>query len=506
MRLRAAIIKVVEENRNTAESEHCTVVTTKVKRGREIIMSMIGDWDVLCFESDHIVYDLAICDADGILLEKPSARTKVGIEITSQEVSQGLGRKKPIITQISPVVQFHNIREQIGSSQHNASVEFAIPKSRMFGKSSVTFVYSVKIFLNQQLVKVINADKILDQRRVVLQHYAKNSFEYNIAALKETIFAGDSLLLDFKSNNALRGIGQWDSKVTAFTQCPGHDFSAPKFTVFARPTFDAGNSVSGGTDLMNVTTITKTIKSGHSDDIEGDKGKTELTTMAHVPTPGVVCQLEQTATVTGKLAGDYELSVLQDGMHIPGSPWKIQILALHSDPSKTSFIPLKFLRADKPGLSGANSTSSSGHKFLLILRDKYWNIVSRQTDEVEWAADCIFQHGGYKRIWRFHIESLDTVFSGNGRADFKPAVLADLAEEVKRAGLSRNRLAAAQIIKEKQFLERLLCVPDRKNEESTYEFHYSHALKCPLIADEKQCKGLHLASIPHGQRGTLEFL
>ena len=41
MRLRAAIIKVVEENRNTAESEHCTVVTTKVKRGREIIMSMM---------------------------------------------------------------------------------------------------------------------------------------------------------------------------------------------------------------------------------------------------------------------------------------------------------------------------------------------------------------------------------------------------------------------------------------------------------------------------------
>ena len=136
---------------------------------------MNGDWDVLCFESDHIVYDLAICDADGILLEKPSARTKVGIEITSQEVSQGLGRKKPIITQISPVVQFHNIREQIGSAQHNASIEFAIPKSRMFGKSSVTFVYSVKIFLNQQLVKVINADKILDQRRVVLQHYAKTA-------------------------------------------------------------------------------------------------------------------------------------------------------------------------------------------------------------------------------------------------------------------------------------------------------------------------------------------
>ena len=70
MRLRAAIIKVVEENRNTAESEHCTVVTTKVKRGREIVLSVNGDWDVLCFESDRIVYDLAICDADGILLEK----------------------------------------------------------------------------------------------------------------------------------------------------------------------------------------------------------------------------------------------------------------------------------------------------------------------------------------------------------------------------------------------------------------------------------------------------
>ena len=53
---------------------------------------MNGDWDVLCFDSDRIVYDLAICDADGILLEKPSARTKVGIEITSPEFLN-LGRK-----------------------------------------------------------------------------------------------------------------------------------------------------------------------------------------------------------------------------------------------------------------------------------------------------------------------------------------------------------------------------------------------------------------------------
>ena len=67
MTLRAAVIKVVEEDRNSAESEHCTIVRTRIKRGSETIAICKGDWDVLCFDGDHIVYDLAICDTDPLL-------------------------------------------------------------------------------------------------------------------------------------------------------------------------------------------------------------------------------------------------------------------------------------------------------------------------------------------------------------------------------------------------------------------------------------------------------
>ena len=136
MRLRAAIIKVVEENRNSAESEHCTIVCTKIKRGKQIISLCNGDWDALCFENDRIVYDLAICDTDGVLLEKPSARTKIAVEITSEDVKSFTGKMQPIVSHLSPIVQFHNIREQEGKSQHNASVEFSIPRTKKFQQQS----------------------------------------------------------------------------------------------------------------------------------------------------------------------------------------------------------------------------------------------------------------------------------------------------------------------------------------------------------------------------------
>jgi hypothetical protein len=222
------------------------------------------------------------------------------------------------------------------------------------------------------------------------------------------------------------------------------------------------------------------IKSGHSEDISTDVEETELQTLPHTPTAGLFRICEQTAIVGGKLGGEYELTILQDGEHVPCSPFVIRILPLDPDPKKTSFIPLKYLRADKPGLRGESAVSSSGHKFLLILRDKYWNIVSPTNDEVEWAANCLYHRGNYSRSWSFHVESLENAFEGNGQADFKPALLSDLAHEVKKAGLSRSRLAAAQIIKEKQYLERLLLVANRRNDRESYGFHYSNAKACIL--------------------------
>ena len=46
MTLRAAVIKVVEEDRNNAESEHCSIVRTRIKRSWEIVGVCQGDWDV----------------------------------------------------------------------------------------------------------------------------------------------------------------------------------------------------------------------------------------------------------------------------------------------------------------------------------------------------------------------------------------------------------------------------------------------------------------------------
>ena len=80
MTLRSAVIKVVEEDRNSAESDHCDIVRTRIKRGEMTVASANGDWDVLCFNGDKVIYDIAIRDSDGILLEKPSARTKVAMK------------------------------------------------------------------------------------------------------------------------------------------------------------------------------------------------------------------------------------------------------------------------------------------------------------------------------------------------------------------------------------------------------------------------------------------
>jgi C-terminal processing protease CtpA/Prc len=438
-------------------------------------------------------------------LEKPSARTKIAVEITSEDVKSFTGKMQPIISHLSPIVQFHNIREQEGKSQHNASVEFSIPRTKRFHSSKVTFEYTIKVFLNQQLVEVHNPDKVVQKRLIVLQHYAKDGLEYNVQSLRESIPAGGQMTFDFKSSNALRGIGQWDAKSKFLRTSPGHTFSSPEYTVYAKPKFDVDESNSGGTEIMTCQIVTKLIKSGHSEDISTDVEETELQTLPHTPTAGLFRICEQTAIVGGKLGGEYELTILQDGEHVPCSPFVIRILPLDPDPKKTSFIPLKYLRADKPGLRGESGVSSSGHKFLLVLRDKYWNIVSPNNDEVEWAANCLYHRGNYSRSWSFHVESLENAFEGNGQADFKPALLSDLAHEVKKAGLSRSRLAAAQIIKEKQYLERLLLVANRRNDRESYGFHYSNALKCPLIMDEKQCQGLHIASIPHGNRGTLRF-
>ena len=101
--------------------------------------------------------------------------------------------------------------------------------------SKVTFEYTIKVFLNQQLVEVHNPDKVVQKRLIVLQHYAKDGLEYNVQSLRESIPAGGQMTFDFKSSNALRGIGQWDAKSKFLRTSPGHTFSSPEYTVYAKP-------------------------------------------------------------------------------------------------------------------------------------------------------------------------------------------------------------------------------------------------------------------------------
>ena len=505
MTLRAAVIKVVEEDRNNAESEHCSIVRTRIKRSGEIVGVCQGDWDVLCFDGDHIVYDLAICDTDGVLLEKPSARTKVAIEVITQEFSNRFGKLESSTISVSPVVQFHNTREQIsatGSAFFNASVEIALPMLNAMRKLDL-FSFTVRMFLNQELVSTSNDQKSNKKRKIILQHYKQNQLEYDMAPLKESLHAGEEMMFVFNSKSGLRGVGEWvecDGE-QALVPAPSFEMKGPLFSVSVSPKFDLADDSSSAKIASRpmYVTIEETINTA-------DELSVEMRNKKHAPRAGVLRETEQVMTVHGFLAGEYEFSVLQDGSHIPGSPWNINLCPLEVDMSKSSFVPLKFYRPDKPGLRGEKALSGSGMKFLVVLRDKYWNIIrpGNFTGAKRWKSRATFRHGNYAKTTPFHVEALSAAYSGNGQANFKPAVLSDLAVPLRKAGLSRCRLASAQILKEKRYLERLVLY--RKNvDDDSFENAYLTAIQCPLLADERQCQGLTVLSMPHGRRGSMAF-
>ena len=51
-RLREAVVKVIEEDRNSARSDLCYVARTVIERDGKIIDGVNGDQDVLCFAGD----------------------------------------------------------------------------------------------------------------------------------------------------------------------------------------------------------------------------------------------------------------------------------------------------------------------------------------------------------------------------------------------------------------------------------------------------------------------
>jgi C-terminal processing protease CtpA/Prc/Ca2+-binding EF-hand superfamily protein len=510
MTLRSAVIKVVEEDRNNAESDHCDIVRTRIKRGEMTVASAHGDWDVLCFNGDKIIYDIAIRDSDGILLEKPSARTKVAIELVTQMHKTFFGKNSVSTLSVTPLVQFHNTREQTfnhGGVKFNASVEFSLPEFTA-SKTSNTFVYTVQLLLNQELVVSSNELKGCKDRQIVLQTYDNNVLQYDVSPLKESLYAGEEMMFVFKSRSALRGIG-WvinSDHSLDFMPAPSFEFVGASFSVSITPQFDLVDGTNSEYALkpMGLVIEERVIESGHSQDNDAAKAVSS-DTLAHTPGNDVFRVTEQIVTVSGKLAGAYEFSIFEDGFHVPGSPWKILMKPQEVDHSKSSFVPLKFLRSDHAGLRGEKAISGAGLKFLVVLRDKFWNII-RPNDytATKWKSIATYRHGNYAKRTQFHVEALSTAYSGNGQANFKPAVLSDIAPSLRKAGLSRCRLASAQIIKEKRYLERLLMYRKGVGPDSM-EAAYSNAVQCPLIADERQCRGLEMLSMPHGRRGSLQF-
>ena len=81
------------------------------------------------------------------------------------------------------------------------------------------------------------------------------------------------------------------------------------------------------------------------------------------------------------------------------------------DHSKSSFVPLKFLRSDHAGLRGEKAISGAGLKFLVVLRDKFWNII-RPNDytATKWKSIATYRHGNYAKRTQFHVEALSTAY------------------------------------------------------------------------------------------------
>ena len=247
----------------------------------------------------------------------------------------------------------------------------------------------------------------------------------------------------------------------------------------------------------------------------------------HIPTQKVYRVISCTARIGGTISGDYNVFIYFDGKMVANP--SLKVIPLEVDESKSSVVALKFIRPDMKVKSVHRDASNCGKRFLIVLRDRYWNVLYPGTFASS-VHPTIFKCSvksttpGLQHIKsELHVEALSKPFSNEEktRADFRPSNIDEISEECRSVGLTRCRLAAMQITKERKLIEKLLNpVPFQKlfssslvdydnDSRSTSKRSRSvlpckserkHAvkklIKCPLV-DKQNYHNIEFLGVPH---------
>jgi hypothetical protein len=194
--------------------------------------------------------------------------------------------------------------------------------------------------------------------------------------------------------------------------------------------------------------------------------------------------------INGTVAGDYDVSVQFDGGVIMVR--RIKVVPGNIDNDKCSIACLKFIRPDIK--SPAKAANPAGKRFLVVLRDRFWNVLTNRTVT---ASVVSVEPGMDHHQVQLCCEHLGLPFSvdHNDRADYKPSELESISESIRKVGLRHCRTAALQMGKERKLIKKLL-----KPTPTEYWEHPESVIKrlvrCPIV-NEKTHLNLEYLSVPH---------
>jgi hypothetical protein len=409
---------------------------------------------------------------------------------------------------------------------------------------------------------------------------------------RKELQAGEYVSLRFHSKGCLRGIGTWRDRNQSIKPAKGHKLSAPEVVVRVVSTSAGKRQKEGGTmtpyfppgskivrarskhvvessghvatrsehfmSKKKIKTTKKEIANDEKDTAEkkvetkrgmascvnaeaaGDfNSRQEKASLRspHAPTKNVCRIVSTTAKIGGTIAGNYDILISFDGELVASQ--NVTVMPLDVDKSKTSVVALKFIRPDVKSKSVHEGASACGKRFLIILRDRYWNILRPQTGRVLSENLIDAENGVAKTLSlacsvhattpalqhlrsKMCVERLSKPFytkEEHLRADFRPSNIDQIRPVLQDVGVSRCRLAAMQLSKERKMMEKLLKpIPVHKlfgpvkkgshehanvgdpKSKSSRSGRIKHArkklLKCPLV-DEQNVFALEYVGVPH---------
>ena len=144
------------------------------------------------------------------------------------------------------------------------------------------------------------------------------------------------------------------------------------------------------------------------------------------------------------------------GIRFDGAPVALRRITMipgTMDMDKCSIACLKFIRPDIK--CSAKTANSAGKRFLVVLRDEFWNVLSG--NNIRAVVQCIEKGMSHVNI-ELCSERLNQPLSldHNDRADFRPTELESISESIQKVGLKHCRTAALQVTKERKLIGKLL--------------------------------------------------